>query len=444
MDTQGSGLREDVSTKQHRIAENARKYPVASFTSLAHHINMDWLNTAYKRTRKDGAVGIDKVTAEEYSQGLLARLKSLKERAKSGEYWAPPVRRVNIPKPGSHETRPIGIPTFEDKVLQRAVTMLLEPIYEQDFKEFSFGFRPGRSQHGALRYLWEGMRRNQGGWVIDLDIRKFFDTLDHERLREILAKRVSDGVVSRLIGKWLKAGVMEKGTISFNERGTPQGGVISPLLSNIYLHEVMDTWFDREVRPRMKGKCFLVRFADDAVLGFELKGDAEKVMEVLPKRFEKFGLTIHPDKTKLLDMRRPVADDGRNAQGTSPGTFTFLGFLYYWERSHKGYWVLKNKTDKKRLSRALTNMKKWIKENRHEPMETQIQAINAKVRGHYAYYGITGNFRSIKAFYFMIRALWYKWLNRRSRNRDLYPSEYAKLLERYPLEPPKIVHNMTA
>jgi len=256
VDTQEPRTRQEIDeyvlTKRHRIAEIASKLPSERLVSLSHHIDIYWLYRAFEQTRKDGAKGIDGQTAEDYQAHLRENLESLVERVKSGSYKAPPVRRVYIPKGSGNEKRPIGIPTFEDKVLQRALVMVLEPIYEQSFHDFSYGFRPGKNQHQALERLWCGLMENKGGWVIDLDIRKFFDTLDHTVLREILDKRIGYGVVRRLIDKWLKAGVMEAGELSYREEGTPQGGVISPMLSNIYLHEVLDEWFVREVQPRMK------------------------------------------------------------------------------------------------------------------------------------------------------------------------------------------------
>lgn len=250
-----------ISTKQQRIAQLARQMPDKAMTSLSYHLDLEWMLEAYRRTRKDGATGIDGVSAREYEANLEENLRSLLDRAKSGDgYRAPPMRRVHIPK-GDGTTRPLGIPTFEDKVLQRAVVMLLEPLYEQDFLDCSYGFRPGRSAHQALRDVQSGLWKMGGGWVLDVDLRKFFDTLDHGRLRQLLAKRMRDGVIERLIGKWLNAGVMEDGRLTFPEAGTPQGGVISPLLANVYLHEVVDTWFVEEVRPRMKGEAFLVRYS---------------------------------------------------------------------------------------------------------------------------------------------------------------------------------------
>jgi group II intron reverse transcriptase/maturase len=252
-----------VSTKLEQIAKLAREMPQAALTTLAHHIEIDWLREAYRRTRKDGATGIDRQTADEYARNLDENLCSLLERAKSGGYVAPPVRRVHIPKGDGSRTRPIGIPTFEDKVLQRAVAMVLGAVYEQSFLDCSYGFRPGRSAHQALRLVQHRAVVMAGKWVLEVDIRNFFGTLEHSLLQDIVRKRVRDGVLLRLIGKWLNAGVMENGAIEYPEAGTPQGGVISPILANIYLHEVLDEWFARQVVPRLAGRATLVRFADD-------------------------------------------------------------------------------------------------------------------------------------------------------------------------------------
>jgi RNA-directed DNA polymerase len=257
--TQGST---PISTRLGRIAELARRRRDQPLTTLAHHIDLEWLREAYRRTRKDGATGVDGQTADEYATHLEGHLRSLLERAKSGMYRAPPVRRAYIPK-GNGEERPLGIPTFEDKVLQRAVAMVLEAVYEQEFLDCSYGFRPGRSARGALEALRDEAVKMAGGWVIEVDIRKYFDSIDHGRLREVLHSRVRDGVILRLIGKWLNAGVMEDGAVSYRESGTPQGGVISPILANIFLHEVLDVWFQREVQSRLVGRAHLVRYADD-------------------------------------------------------------------------------------------------------------------------------------------------------------------------------------
>ena len=280
---------DSISTKLRRIAKLAQDAPEMAFTTLAHHIDLDWLREAHRRTRKSGAVGVDGQTAEAYAADLENNLVRLLDRFKSGTYKAPPVRRVHIPKGDGRTTRPIGIPTFEDKVLQRAVAMVLEAVYEPDFREGSYGFRPGRSAHQALQSLWHDLMSMGGGWVLEVDIQRFFDALDHGHLRSFLHRRVRDGVLCRVIGKWLKAGVLEEGMYTCPETGTPQGGVISPLLANIYLHEVLDCWFEDVVRPRLGGHAFLVRYADDFVLVFASERDARRVAAVLPKRAASTG-----------------------------------------------------------------------------------------------------------------------------------------------------------
>jgi RNA-directed DNA polymerase len=436
---------DDVSTKQRRIAELARIHPEVSFTSLAYHMDVRWLHEAYQRTRKDGAKGVDGQSAEEYAKDLGANLRDLLERAKAGTYFAPPVRRAYIPKGTGAETRPIGIPTFEDKVLQRTVTMILEPLYETEFLDCSYGFRPGKSAHQALEALWQGLMAMGGGWIIDLDIRKFFDTLDHACLREILKRRVRDGVLLRLIGKWLNAGVLEEGEVSYPERGTPQGGVISPMLSNIYLHTVLDRWFAEEVRPRLKGKAFEIRFADDAVLVFAQKEDAERVMAVIAKRFAKYGLTIHPEKTRLVQFGRPSKGEDE-AKGESPRgkMFSYLGFTHYWGRSRKGAWVVKRKTEAGRFTRALKKITEWCRRHRHLPLGDQQRALTAKLRGHYSYYGITGNGRSLLNFRYEVLRIWHKWLSRRSRGHAMPWERFNALLSHYPLPAVRVVHSCFA
>jgi RNA-directed DNA polymerase len=412
-----------------------------AFTTLAHHIDIYWLREAYKRTRKDGATGIDGQTAAGYATHLEDNLRSLLDRAKSGAYFAPPVQRVHIPKGDGKQTRPIGIPTFEDKVLQRAVAMALEAVYEQDFLDCSYGFRPGRSQHQALERLQHEAVCMGGGWVLEVDIKKFFDTLDHAHLREILRRRVRDGVLLRLIGKWLNAGVLEGRDFSRPEAGTPQGGVISPLLANIYLHEVLDTWFEREVRPRLNGRVTLVRFADDVVMVFAREEDARRVMDVLPKRFAKYGLTLHPEKTRLVEFRRPPRHDPPQGGGVSgPGTFDLLGFTHFWAKSLKGNWVVKRKTARDRFNRAVKRIWEWCKLHRHLPIKEQQRALVLKLRGHYGYFGITSNGRALDRFYECARRTWRKWLSRRSSRGRISWEAMDRLLERYPLPRPRIVH----
>ena len=431
-----------VSTRLLRIAELAREAPGMEFTSLSHVIDVYFLGEAYWRTRKDGTVGVDGQTAEEYAREQAKNLRVLLDRFKSGTYTAPPVRRVEIPKGDGTKTRPIGIPTFEDKVLQRAVTMVLEAIYEQDFRGCSYGFRPQRSAHQALEALREGMMKMHGGWVLEVDIQSFFDTLEYSHLRSFLDQRVRDGVLRRMIDKWLKAGVLEEGVVHHPEEGTPQGGVISPVLANIYLHNVLDVWFEDVVKPRLKGPAFLVRYADDFAIVFEREEDARRVMGALPKRFGKYGLTLHPEKTRLLPFHRPNLYAGPKGlyRGQRPGTFDFLGFTHRWCRSLRGGWVVKRKTAESRLTRALRRITEWCRDNRHRPVPEQRETLALKLKGHYAYYGLTSNGQTLQRFYRELTVIWRKWLNRRSQRGNMVWAIFEKLLERYPLLRPKLAH----
>jgi RNA-directed DNA polymerase len=441
----GTPRPEPVSTKQQRIAELARNCPDMAFTNLAHHIDIEWMLTAHARTRKDGAVGVDGQTAAEYEVNLEANLQNLLNRAKSGTYVAPPVRRVHIPKAGSAtETRPLGIPTYEDKILQRAVLLALEPVYETDFLNVSHGFRPGRGAHGALESLWQQEMDLGGGWIVDVDLRKFFDTIDHGHLREFLKRRVRDGVILRLIGKWLNAGVLEKGVLTISDEGTPQGGVISPLLANMFLHYVLDDWFEKEVRPRLKGKAFLIRYADDLVIGVARADDAQRIMEVLPKRMSKYGLTVHPEKTRVVRFQPPQADDSATEERDppEPTTFDFLGFTHYWGRSRRGAWVVKRKTAKSRLKRALHALSEWSRKNLHLPIKEQCQKLTEKLRGHFGYYGITGNSRSLQNCREATRWIWKRHLSRRRRGKPMTWLSFARLEERYRLPAAHVIHSL--
>jgi RNA-directed DNA polymerase len=433
--TAGIEGQEPVSTRLARVAELARQHPDRVLTSLSHHIDAALLREAYERTRKDGAVGVDGQTAAEYAEALDENLASLLERFKSGAYKAPPVKRVHIPKGDGSKTRPIGIPTFEDKVLQRAVLMVLQAIYEVDFRSCSYGFRPGRNQHQALAATWTTTMNMDGGYVLELDIEGFFDSLDHGHLRSFLDKRVRDGVIRRTIDKWLKAGVLENGELRRCKGGSPQGGVISPLLANVYLHHVLDTWLEDEIRPRLQGEVFLVRYADDAVLVFSNEMDARRVMDVLPKRFGKFGLTLHPTKTRLVPFRRPRRDDD------DPGTFDLLGFTHYWGKTLKGDWAVKRRTMRSRVRRTLKSIGAWCRAARHLPIRWQHETLSKKLRGHYAYYGVTGNWSSLAVVAHWTRTLWMKWLCRRSERKTLTWERFTLMLERYPLPPPRVVHS---
>lgn len=431
-----------ISTKLQRIATLASEDPQRVLTTLTHHIDVPFLKEAYRRTRKDGAVGVDGQTAQAYSQHLEANLTSLLHRFKSGTYYAPPVRRVYIPKDEGKAFRPIGIPSFEDKVLQRAVAMVLEAVYEQDFVDCSYGFRPNRSPHQALDAFWNDTMRMKGGWAIKIDIKSYFDTISHAKLRAILDQRVRDGVIRRTIDKWLKAGVLENGCVKHSETGVPQGSGVSPILSNLFLHEVLDTWFEREVKPRLKGEAVLCRFADDAVILCKRLDDAQRVMAVLPKRFEKYGLTLHPDKTCLIRFTRPPYGKGRRRgeDESWPGPVDLLGFTLYWGRSRRGHWLVRLKTASDRLNRALKRINTWCRKNRHAKIGWQHQNLMRKLQGHYGYYGKTTNTRGLRQFHQGVRKLWWKWLNRRSQRSKLHWENFHQLLKRYPLPQAKIVH----
>lgn len=438
-DTRGTQGPENVYTKQQRIAELARREPKVVFTSLNHYLDLNWLSEAYRRLNKQSAPGVDGVKVREYGLNLEQNLKGLLDRAKSGSYFAPPVKRTYVPKDGEPKGRPIGMPATEDKVLQLGVVMLMEPIYEQEFLDCSYGYRPGRSAHDALQALWQQGMNSPIRWIVEMDIRKFFDTMNHSHLREFLELRIRDGVVTRLIGKWLNAGVLEGGELSYPADGTPQGGSISPLLSNIYLHYVLDLWFAEQIQPGCKGRSFLIRFADDAVMGFSRKEDAERLLSTLPQRMAQYGLSLHPEKTRMVPFCCPARAEGGDAD-----TFDFLGFTHYWGRSQKGRWVIKRKTAGKRLNRALKAIGEWCRKNRHRPVATQCQELSAKLRGHFAYYGITGNVYELGKFRQGVLKHWHKWLGRRSRNGHLSWDRFNKLLGQHPLAPVRVVHSIYA
>ena len=423
-----------IQTKQLRIAQLAKERPGLVLTSLAHHIDVHWMYEAYMRTRKGGAKGVDDQTAEEFATNLEDNLKNLVEMLKSGNYKAPPVRRVYLEK-SNGKKRPIGIPTFSDKVMQRAVTMILEPLYEQDFYDFSYGFRPGKSAHQALDAISHHLWNSAGGWVVELDITGFFDNIDHKHLRTFLNQRVKDGVLRRAIDKWLRAGVMEDGNIQESKRGTPQGGVISPLLANVYLHELVDKWFIKEVTPRVFGAT-MFRFADDVVMVFRTKAAAEKVLAVTHKRFVKYGLSLHPEKTRITRFEHPKRGP------KDPGTFDFLGFTFYWTKGLNKRWCLKKKTRKGKLSSSLRDISEWCRKHRHAKIAWQHAKLSAKLNGHYAYFGCTGNAPMVRNFFSAVCRIWYKWLTRRSQKKHLSKTKFYKRLSKNPLPSPRIVHRL--
>ena len=420
-------------TQELQIAERARKHKHDALTNLHQFIDMELLEDSYRQLNKNSSAGVDGESWQSYSVNACERLTELLFLFKGGRYKAPPIRRVYIPK-NKREVRPIGIPTIEDKILQESVRRVLSAVYEEEFKDFSYGFRKGRSAHQAIEYLFREVSFKGLHYIIDADIKGYFDSISHSHLRKFLDKRVKDGVLRRMIDKWLKAGIMEDGQISYPEKGTPQGGNISPLLSNIYLHYVLDEWFSEQIQPLLKGRSFIVRYADDFVLGFEYLSDAKRVMKVLPKRFGKYDLELHSEKTKIVELN--------DKQGKGTRSFDFLGFSHYLGKSRKGNLVLKRKTSSKKLTRSLNNFRTWLKKNRHKRLEELISQINAKLQGHYIYYGITFNSRSIQSYYEQVKRELHKWLNRRGGKRKWNWDKFTLLINEWmPLIRPKIYHS---
>jgi len=405
------------------------------FTTLAHHLDEDFLTEAFHQLRKDAAPGTDDVTVAEYSQKLKENIAGLHRRLVDRTYRAQPAKRVWIPKADGSQ-RPLAILVLEDKIVQRAVAMLLEAVYEPHFHAFSHGFRRNHNAHGALSYLRDQCLTLGINWIIDADIAKFFDTIEPRHLRAILQRRVNDGTILRLIGMWLHVGVLEAGKVVRSETGTPQGGVISPILANIFLHTVLDEWFATTVREHTGGNCFLVRFADDFVMGYAIKTDAERVFRVLPKRFERYGLRIHPEKSRLVQFSRPF---GRRGKG--PGSFAFLGFDHYWGKTRQGGWTIKRKTQGKRLRRFLSGLHEWCRKNRHLNIVEQHQTLKSKLRGHYQYYGVRGNYKMLEVAFEHAEQAWKRWLGRRNSKRRLNWERWQVRWQAIcPLPKPRIVH----
>ena len=428
-----------VSMQLQRIAQQAQRYPEMVFNNVFHLIDPDFLLEAYRLTRKNSAPGVDQVTATQYAEHLDDNLRDLHERLRDNRYVAPPVERVWIEKDDGKK-RPIGKPCFEDKIVQRAVVMILEAIFEPDFHAFSHGFRKGHSPHQALHELREQCWTLHINWIVDADVSGFFDNLDWSHLREFLQQRVSDGGILRLIGKWLHAGVLEAGALMHPDKGTPQGGVISPMLANVFLHHVLDEWFVKDVHPRMQGRCFLSRFADDFSIGCECEADARRIMDVLPKRFTRFRLTIHPEKTALVAFKRPPS---RNHSAGGTGTFDFLGFTHYWGKTRQGYWVIQRKTVGKRLRRFMKESWTWCRENRHAPLQEQYRTLCSKLRGYYQYYGIRGNFKMLEVVFEHTERAWHYWLSTRSHKGHINWQKFEGFLrQKLPLPKPRILHNI--
>ena len=418
-----------VSTKLGRIAELAREAPGMVFTTLAHNIDIEWLKEAYRRTRKDGARGVDGQSAEEYAANLEENLLSLLERAKSGTYRAPAVRRVHIPKAKGGETRPIGIPTFEDKVLQRAVVMVLEAVYEQDFFDCSYGFRPRRSAHQALETLRTAVMEMKGGTVLEIDVRKYFDTVDHGHLTELVRQRVRDGVLLRLIGKCLRVGVLDGESYETPDEGTAQGSRLSPMLGNIYLHYVLDLWFSRRVSRQSRGEAYYFRFADDFVACFQYKDDAGNFQRHLEDRLERFGLQLSKEKTHCIEFGR-YARENAYKRGEKPKEFTFLGFTHYCGKTKEGYFKVKRRTSRKKLGQSLSKFTDWARHARNVLKKgDMLRQARIRVFGHLNYYAITDNLERCRYYVRRTEQILFKWLNRKSQRRAYTWESFAQALK---------------
>jgi RNA-directed DNA polymerase len=417
-----------------KVVERAQRDPEGRFNSLAHLIDMPALERAYHRQRADAAVGVDGVTKEEYGRHLRANLQDLHARLKDKRYRHQPIRRVHIPK-AQGKTRPIGISALEDKVVQDAVREVLEAIYEQDFLDCSYGFRPGRKAHDAVRILKRAVDRGEARWIVEADIVSFFDSLDRTKLKEMLSIRVADGSLMRLIGKCLHVGVLDGETIVEPELGTAQGSVLSPLLGNVYLHYVLDLWFETEVKPRLQGKATLMRYCDDVIIGFEREDDARRVVAVLGKRMGRFGLALHPDKTRLVPFWRPPRSQ---QSGKGPATLDFVGFTFYWARSRKGHWWMACKTRRASLRRAKTSIYDWCRRHRHWSIKDQHAALHRRLRGHFNYFGVSGNSTRMMRLVEATKRFWYKWLRRRSQRTRLNWARFTDMLRWWPLPRPRI------
>ena len=425
---------ETMSPGLLKVVERAQREPEGRFHALAQLIDMPALERAYRRQRADAAVGMDGVTKEQYGQALEVNLQDLHARLKAQRYRHQPIRRVHIPK-AQGKTRPIGISAFEDKVVQDAVREVLEAIYEQDFLGCSYGFRPGRSAHDAVRTLEQMVHRGEVRWIFEADIVSFFDSLDRTELKKMLEVRVADGSLLRLIGKCLHVGVLDGEAVLEPELGTVQGSVLSPLLGNVYLHYVLDRWFATEVKPRLRGKTTLIRYCDDFIIGFEREDDAWRVRAVLEKRLGRFGLTLHPDKTRLLPFWRPSTTQ---QSGQGPASFDFLGFTFYWRRTRTGHWRMGCKTRRASLRRAKQAIYDWCRRHRHQPVKAQHAALGRRLRGHFNYFGVNGNFPSLLRLVEATKRAWYKWLCRRSQRKRLTWERFTDLLRQMPLPRPRI------
>jgi len=427
-----------METGLERIAAKARREPRLRFTSLAHHITRQRVWESLCHIPANSAPGVDGQTVSEAKAEFEAWIDPMLECVHRKGYQAPAIRRVYIPKPGKQEKRPLGVPCVADRALQRTTARVLSAIYEQDFVSCSFGGRPGLGAHNALATLNEVIAGGKVGWVLEADLKNFFGSLDHQWMLRFVEHRVGDPRVISLVRRWLKAGILEDGEIHANEEGTPQGGSISVLLSNLYLHYVLDLWFDRVVKPCLRGEAYMIRYIDDFVICFQFQSDARRVQEVLGKRLEKFGLALEPSKTKLVEFGRFAQRHAPKRGRGRPETIYFLGFTLYCTRNLKGKFKVGMRTEKSRLLRSLLRLRDLMRRMRHLPIGEQVINLNQVLRGHYAYYGIAGNFRALQRVYRAVERYWRKMLCSRSRKGHFPWEVFHRIKESFPLQRPKL------
>lgn len=419
----------------------AKADPELRFTSIGHFINAQALTESHRAMKTGKATGVDGVTKETYEANLEANVEHLVTRLKQKSYKPQPARRTYIPK-DEKSMRPLGIPTYEDKLVQDVLKDILEAIYEQDFLNFSYGFRPERSMHDALKRLNEIIERGKISYVVDADIKGFFNYVDHNWLMRFLALRIGDPNIHRLVRRMLKAGIQENGEFEPTEEGTPQGSAASPILANIYLHYVLDKWFEVAVKKQCKGQAEIVRFADDFVCCFQYKEDAERFYAALRARLEKFNLSIAEEKTKIIEFGRFAERDRKKRGEGKPETFDFLGFTHYCSKNQRGTFRVKRKTSGKKFKQKVKAMKTWIRENRHMEQESFLKTLRAKLTGHYRYYGITDNFEKIQAYYAITINLMLKWRNRRSQRKSFTKTRFYEVLKNFRIPMPRIYVNI--
>ena len=423
------------------ISERARREPRYQFTCLAHLLNVGFLKECYYSLGRDRASGIDGVSWKEYGKDLDGNLNNLVARMKAKRYKPQPAKRVYIPK-NEHEERPLGLPALEDKIVQKGISRILEAIYEADFLNCSYGFRPVRNCHQAINVVDKTIMTKPINHVIEADIKGYFDNVSHEWMMKFLQVRIKDPSILLLIRRFLKAGYFEADRVVATEQGTPQGGNLSPMLSNIFLHYVLDLWFEKKVKPQAKGACYLVRYADDFICMVQYQDDAQRIVQALRERFAKFALELHSEKTRIISFGSYERENAKR-QNRRANTFDFLGFTHYCDTSRKGKFIVGRKTSRKKFRMKCKELNNWLRKIRNfKKAKEWWPILQAKLRGHYQYYGVSGNMQSLKRFYSLTLRMTLKWLNRRSQRKSYSWRRFYKYLEHYPLPEPRIVHNL--